>query len=77
VKHCIGPGVDLNRATWRKSSFSGDQGNCVEVAGGLSGRTLVRDSKSPTGPRITFSAGAWRSFLTTVQPGRQGRATAG
>ncbi|MFJ2646205.1 DUF397 domain-containing protein [Streptomyces sp. NPDC087420] len=72
MKHCIGPGVDLGHATWRKSSFSGDQGNCVEVADGVSGRvqdapvTLVRDSKSPAGPRLTFSADAWASFLTTV-----------
>jgi hypothetical protein len=66
VKHCIGPGADLARAIWRKSSFSGDQGNCVEVAGAVSGRLFVRDSKSPAGPRITFSADAWKSFLTTV-----------
>ncbi|QIQ06941.1 DUF397 domain-containing protein [Streptomyces liangshanensis] len=55
--------------TWRKSSFSGDQGNCVEVADGVLGRVLVmlvRDSKTPTGPRLTFTAGAWSSFLTTV-----------
>ncbi|WP_327235473.1 DUF397 domain-containing protein [Streptomyces sp. NBC_01317] len=38
MKHCIEPGVDLGHATWRKSSFSGDQGNCVEVADGVSGR---------------------------------------
>ncbi|MET9478965.1 DUF397 domain-containing protein [Streptomyces sp. NPDC006638] len=86
MKHCIEPGVDLGHATWRKSSFSGDQGNCVEVADGVSGRlagvadgvsgrvrdapvtpvTLVRDSKSPAGPRLAFSAGAWASFLMTV-----------
>ncbi|WP_243869499.1 DUF397 domain-containing protein [Streptomyces liangshanensis] len=69
MKHCIGPGVDLGHVTWRKSSFSGDQGNCVEVADGVLGRVLVmlvRDSKTPTGPRLTFTAGAWSSFLTTV-----------
>ncbi|MYV51188.1 DUF397 domain-containing protein [Streptomyces sp. SID3212] len=78
--------MDLGHATWRKSSFSGDQGNCVEVADGVPGRrveasdgvsgrvrdapvtlmTLVRDSKSPAGPRLAFSAGAWASFLTAV-----------
>ncbi|MET0235988.1 MAG: DUF397 domain-containing protein [Kibdelosporangium sp.] len=29
---------------WRKSSFSGDEINCVELAGGLD---AIRDSKNP------------------------------
>lgn len=32
---------------WRKSSFSGNQGNCVELA---HTRTAIRDSKNPAGP---------------------------
>jgi Domain of unknown function (DUF397) len=32
---------------WRKASYSGNQGNCVELA--HSG-DLVRDSKNPGGP---------------------------
>lgn len=32
---------------WRKSSFSGDSGDCVEVKQDL---TAIRDSKNPDGP---------------------------
>lgn len=32
-------------ATWRKSSFSAEQAECVEVAGKLD---MIRDSKNPT-----------------------------
>ena len=30
-------GIDLSRAEWRKSSYSGQSGNCVEVARNLPG----------------------------------------
>jgi hypothetical protein len=32
---------------WRKSSFSGDGGNCVQLRQDL---TAMRDSKNPDGP---------------------------
>jgi hypothetical protein len=49
--------------TWRKSSYSGSdgQGDCVEVAFG--GTVAVRDSKNPAGPILTVSPTAWRAFL--------------
>lgn len=34
---------------WRKASFSGTGGNCVEVRQDLA---AVRDSKNPTGPAL-------------------------
>lgn len=34
---------------WRKSSFSGDSGNCVEVRQDLA---AIRDSKNPDGPAL-------------------------
>ncbi|MFI5955793.1 DUF397 domain-containing protein [Cryptosporangium sp. NPDC051539] len=47
---------------WRKSSYSGGSGNCVEVA-----RTSVihvRDTKQQGGgPELTFSAQAWADFV--------------
>jgi hypothetical protein len=49
-------------AAWRKSSYSGSEGNCVEVAW-LAPATAVRDSKNPTGPVLTFPVRAWSSFL--------------
>ncbi|MBA2809405.1 DUF397 domain-containing protein [Streptomyces sp. KM273126] len=53
----------LAEAAWRASSYSGGQGNCVEVAGGLSGVLPVRDSKRPTGPVLSFGHRAWSAFL--------------
>jgi Domain of unknown function (DUF397) len=41
--------IDLSRAEWRKSSYSGQSGNCVEVARNLPGLVAVRDSKGPAG----------------------------
>ena len=57
------------RATqrWRKSSYSGTAGNCVEVT--VLGRDTwgVRDSKDPTGPVLTFTADEWTAFTLTVK----------
>jgi hypothetical protein len=48
---------------WRKSSFSAEDANCVEVAGG-SGVVRVRDSKRPTGPTLAFTPDHWAHLLT-------------
>jgi uncharacterized protein DUF397 len=37
-------------STWRKSSRSGSEGNCVEVAHLTGPRAAVRDSKTPPPP---------------------------
>ena len=39
--------VDLSRSESRKSSYSSQSGNCVEVARSLLGLVAVRDSKEP------------------------------
>ncbi|MFD9121954.1 DUF397 domain-containing protein [Streptomyces bottropensis] len=50
-------------ATWRASSYSGGQGNCVEVADNLPALVPVRDSKRPSGPALAFSPRAWGAFV--------------
>lgn len=55
---------DLSRAKWRSSTYSGGNNECVEVADQIPALIPVRDSKHPTGPVITFSHDAWRSFIT-------------
>ncbi|ARF81303.1 DUF397 domain-containing protein [Kitasatospora aureofaciens] len=66
----INPGRDsLKHATWRKSRFSGNQGNCVEVADGFTGIVPVRDSKDPNGPALAFPAEAWTAFVAAIKTG--------
>ncbi len=60
------------RTWWRKTSYSGGDNDCVEVA--ATGATIsIRDSKSPHGGVLSFSPGAWRAFTTDVrrQPARR------
>jgi hypothetical protein len=56
--------TDLSGLLWRKSSYSNGQANCVEIAALSGGRTtlVVRDSKAPGGPALTFSAQAWQKL---------------
>jgi hypothetical protein len=51
---------------WRKSSYSGNGGNCVETAA-VSGAVLVRDSKDPGGARLAFGRQAWEAFAAAVK----------
>jgi hypothetical protein len=54
-------------ASWRKSSYSGNNGgNCVE-AGSVPGRVLVRDTQDRAGAVLKFSADAWRAFAAHVK----------
>jgi hypothetical protein len=62
---------DLSHAQWRKSSCSGNTGNCVEVA--ITDSVVgIRDSKNPDGPKLTVSPDAWRTFIDGVQQGEFG-----
>ena len=54
---------DLSRADWRKSSYSSQSGNCVEVATTLPGMVAIRDSKDPGGPGLLVPATEWRAFV--------------
>ncbi|WLQ42835.1 DUF397 domain-containing protein [Streptomyces laculatispora] len=56
----------LEAAAWRKSSYSGQGGDCIEVAG-LTTRTAVRDSKNPTGPALVLSDRAWAAFVAEAK----------
>jgi len=60
--------MDLSYVRWRKSSHSGVQGNCVEVAVAI-GLIFTRDSKAPTGPVISCSHTEWTAFLGAAKNG--------
>jgi predicted secreted Zn-dependent protease len=54
---------------WVKSSYSGNNGNCVEVAVLPAGARALRDSKNPHGPALVFSAEEWGVFVAGVEAG--------
>ena len=58
--------IDLSIAVWHKSSYSGQDGNCVEVTRNLPGLVAVRDSKEPDGATLVVSREAWRAFIKSV-----------
>lgn len=60
--------MDLSRAQWRKSSRSGSETNCVEVAA-AEGRVAMHDSKNPTGPALAFTPAGWAAFTRNVKRG--------
>ena len=54
--------------SWRKSSWSTYNGNCVEVAKLTKDLIGVRDTKDAgAGPVLLFSGPAWRSFVARVK----------
>jgi hypothetical protein len=61
------PAESLDGPNWRKSSHSGTQGNCVEVATNLPGIVAVRDSKDPEGGMLIFGQEEWTAFVAEVR----------
>ncbi|MBA0053954.1 DUF397 domain-containing protein [Streptomyces sp. AJS327] len=59
--------VNLAEVPWRKSSYTANNGNCVEVANvpGVAG-FAVRDSKNVDIPASRVSQQAWSAFLASV-----------
>jgi hypothetical protein len=57
---------------WRKSSHSGNGGDCVEVGTGLPGKIGVRDSKNPDGSVLSFGPEEWDAFIEGIKRGELG-----
>jgi len=55
--------------TWRKSSYSAAQNECVEIHGSLD---AVRDSKNPEGPRLDVRRTTLTRFVDAVKVNRLG-----
>jgi hypothetical protein len=54
-------------STFTKSSYSGQENDCVEVACTTGGGRAVRDSKNPSGPALVFPIGTWSAFVETLK----------
>jgi hypothetical protein len=59
-------------AAWLKSSYSGPQGNCVEVAFLDDGDVAMRNSRHPAGAALVFTAAEWQAFLCGARDGEFG-----
>jgi hypothetical protein len=59
----------LDGAVWHRSSYSGTQGNCVEVAVNMPGVIAIRDSKDPDGPKLIVRRDQWVFFVSRVRIG--------
>ncbi|MFC4035731.1 DUF397 domain-containing protein [Streptomyces polygonati] len=69
------PYIEISSAAgleWVKSSYSGNNGDCVEVAELPTGGRAVRDSKNPGGPALTFTVEEWNAFAADVAGGGLG-----
>jgi hypothetical protein len=51
---------------WRKSSASGGESACVEVAKSGSS-VMVRDSGNPSGAMLVFTHAQWRGLLRQIR----------
>jgi hypothetical protein len=63
--------VRADGVIWRKSSYSGYNGDCVEVATLAAGQIGVRDSKAHgSGPMLCLTGAQWTALLAEVRAGR-------
>ncbi|MBT2412702.1 DUF397 domain-containing protein [Streptomyces sp. ISL-12] len=64
------PDSSASNFAWTKSTYSGNQGDCVEVAYGAVPAALpVRDSKMPAGPALVFGDTHWGVFVDALKRG--------
>ncbi len=63
--------ADVSQASWRKSTFSHLNGNCVEIGRLLPDRIGIRDTKdNGTGPVLIFTGAEWDAFIAGAKEGQ-------
>ena len=61
--------LDLTGLTWRKSTLSDAQGECVETAVLPDQSVAVRHSRNPGGEVLLYTPAEWRAFVGGVKRG--------
>ena len=62
--------ADVGRASWRKSSLSTMNGNCVQIGRLAPNRIGVRDTKdNGRGLTLVFTGAEWDAFLAAAKSG--------
>ena len=69
-------GDDSGRSglSWRKSSYSMGNGDCLEFAPIPAGGAAVRDSKDRSGPILLFGESSWQAYIDGIRSGESNRA---
>ena len=55
---------------YRKSSYSDQAAECVEIATNIPTTIAIRDSKTPTSPPLRLHPTTWKTFRTAVTDDR-------
>ncbi|MDT0306908.1 DUF397 domain-containing protein [Streptomyces sp. DSM 44917] len=63
------PQPDRSGLEWITSSYSGTNGDCVQVAALPTGGRAVRDSKRPGGSALSVSPVGWHAFTRAIGDG--------
>lgn len=63
------PVAELGEVTWLKSSRSGAQGNCVELATLPSGAVAMRNSRFPQGPALVYTRAEIEALVLGAKDG--------
>jgi hypothetical protein len=63
------PATLLGGATWRKSTYSNPNGDCVELARLAGGDIAVRNSRHPRGPALIFTRAEMAAFIQGAEEG--------
>ncbi|MFD4600827.1 DUF397 domain-containing protein [Streptomyces sp. NPDC058464] len=59
----------MTELDYRKSSYSDDAAECVEIATNIPATVAIRDSKRPTGPSLRLLSTTWTTFQTALREG--------
>lgn len=60
--------AELSRSSWRKSTYSSQDGNCAEVSGDRSARVVViRDTQDRDGFLLRVPGAEWSRFTAGIK----------